>query len=234
MPNPRAASAASSRETSDAVDAIVARLADATDGQPRPEVPEVREDGRHARRDRNKYAVVDAYLALVREGNPRPSVAEVADRSGVSHRSVFRYFADKDQLARTAIERQVAFAMPLASLTVSPDAPLDERIDRFVARRLELFEAIGPVARLSRSLAAAQPVIDAELTATRTFFRSQVRHLFKRELEARPESERTHLLAALDVVASFEVSDLLRRDHDLSVEATAATWRWTLTRLLAD
>lgn len=236
MPNPRASSARARREAidaaaaPDAVDLIDARLADDTGGEPRPEV---REDGRHARRDRNKYAVVDAYLALVRDGNPRPSVAEVAERSGVSHRSVFRYFADKDELARTAIERQVAFAMPLVSLTVAADAPLAERIDKFVERRLELFEAIGPVARLSRSLAAAQPVIDEELTATRRFFRAQVRHLFRPELDARPAAERAQLLVALDVLTSFEVSDLLRRDHEFSVEETAAAWRWTLTRLLA-
>lgn len=232
MPNPRAASARrDANEVADAVDAADEQLGDDTSGEPRPEV---REDGRHARRDRNKYAVVDAYLALVREGNPRPSVAEVAERSGVSHRSVFRYFADKDELARTAIERQVAFAMPLVSLTVAPDAPLAERIEKFVERRLELFEAIGPVARLSRSLAASQPVIDAELTATRKFFRSQVRHLFRPELEACSPAERAQLLVALDVLTSFEVSDLLRRDHEFSVAETAASWRWTLTRLLAD
>lgn len=191
-----------------------------------------REDGRHARRDRNRDAVVDAYLELIRSGNPRPSVAEVAERSGVSHRSVFRYFADTDELTRTAIERQVAFAMPLVALTVSPDAPLDERIDRFVERRLELFEAIAPVARLSRSLASTRPVLDTELTSTRTFLRAQLRHLFRREIDARDEAEREVLLAALDVFASFETSDLLRRDHGLSLRRTADTWRYGLGRLL--
>jgi AcrR family transcriptional regulator len=226
MPNPRAANSV----VAAARDAVAP---DSDVGSAESARPEVREDGRHARRDRNKYAVVDAYLELVREGNPRPSVAEVADRSGVSHRSVFRYFADKDELARTAIERQVAFAMPMVPLTVKPDAPLDERIEKFVARRLQLWEALGPVARLARAMAAAQPLIDAELTETRTFFRAQVRHLFRPEIDAVPAAERSHLLAALDVMSSFEVSDLLRRDHGLSVDDTAATWRWSLTKLLA-
>ncbi len=224
MPNPRSASTTAAHEHVDA-DTVVSSDESAS--------PAAREDGRHARRDRNRYAVVDAYLELVREGNPRPSVAEVAARSGVSHRSVFRYFADKDELARTAIERQVAFATPLVSLTVRPEAPLEERIEKFVARRLELWEALGPVARLSRSMADSQPLIEAELSETRTFFRAQVRHLFRPELDALPAAERAHLLAALDVFASFEVSDLLRRDHDLSVASTAATCRWALTRLLA-
>lgn len=231
MPNPRAAnsSVVSAAREAAARGAFADGSDDATGASPQPEV---REDGRHARRDRNKYAVVDAYLELVREGNPRPSVAEVADRSGVSHRSVFRYFADKDELARTAIERQVAFAMPLVSLTVKPDAPLDERIDKFVDRRIQLWEALGPVARLARAMAAAQPLIDAELTETRAFFRAQVRHLFRPEIEALPAAQRPHLLAALDTISSFEVSDLLRRDHGLSVEDTAAAWRWSLAKLL--
>lgn len=189
-------------------------------------------DGRHARRDRNRYAVVDAYLELVREGDPRPSIAAVAERSGVSHRSVFRYFADKDELARTAIERQQAFASPLASLTVAPDAPLDERIDRFVGRRLELFTAIAPVARLSRSLAPTQTVLDDELRASRSFLRGQLRHLFRAELEAMDEPQRAAVLAALDALCSFEAVDLMRRDQGLSGAQTTATLRFAIRRLL--
>lgn len=190
------------------------------------------QDGRHARRDRNRYAVVDAYLELVREGDPRPSIAAVAERSGVSHRSVFRYFADKDELARTAIERQQAFASPLVPLTVGPGAPLDERIDRFVERRLELFAAIAPVARLSRSLAPTQAVLDEELRSSRSFLRGQLRHLFRTELEVMDESQRAIVLAALDALCSFEAVDLMRRDQGLSGAQTAAALRFAIQRLL--
>ena len=193
-----------------------------------------REDGRHARRDRNKYAVVDAYLELVREGNPRPSIAEVADRSGVSHRSVFRYFSDKDELARTAIDRQLAVAAPLVPLTVGPGAPLPERIERFVERRLELFAFVAPSARLSRSLAALQPVLAKELKTTRAFLRAQIRHLFRAELDAMEPAERTSALAALDALCSLEAVDLMRLDQELSAADTAATLRWSMARLLTN
>jgi uncharacterized protein (DUF58 family) len=72
---------------------------------------------------------------------------------------VFRYFEDRDELARTAIERQQAFAAPLLALTVGPGAPIDERISRFVELRIELFEHLAPVARLARALADVQPVL---------------------------------------------------------------------------
>lgn len=193
-----------------------------------------REDGRHARRDRNKYAVVDAYLELVREGNPRPSIADVADRSGVSHRSVFRYFSDKDELARTAIDRQLAVAAPLVPLTVGPGAPLPERIERFVERRLELFAFVAPSARLSRSLAALQPVLAKELKTTRAFLRAQIRHLFRAELDAMDPAERTSALAALDALCSLEAVDLMRLDQELSAADTAATLRWSMAKLLTN
>jgi AcrR family transcriptional regulator len=188
-------------------------------------------DGRRARRDRNKYAVVDAYLDLVRAGNPRPSIADVAEHSGVSHRSVFRYFADKDELARTAIERQHAHARPVAMLTVGPGAPLAERIEKFVARRLELFEVIAPVARLSRALVSIQPLVAAELTTTRRHLRSQIEHLFRAEIEALGD-EGADALAALDVVCSFEAVELLGHDLHRDTEATAAVLRRSIERLL--
>lgn len=204
------------------------------DDQQDDEAAAPREDGRHARRDRNKYAVVDAYLELVRDGNPRPSIAEVADRSGVSHRSVFRYFADKDELARTAIERQLAVAAPLVPLTVGPGAPLSERIERFVERRLELFAVVAPAARLSRSLAALQPVLANELKVTRAFLRSQIRHLFRAELDAMDPAERTSALAALDALCSLESVDLMRLDQELSAADTATTLRWSMAKLLTN
>jgi AcrR family transcriptional regulator len=190
------------------------------------------EDGRHARRDRNKYAVVDAYLELVRAGNSRPSVAEVAAQSGVSHRSVFRYFADKDELARTAIERQYDFVGPLSALSVEPHAPLDQRLDRFVTRRLALYDRLAPVARLSRTLMHSQPVIAAELTVTRGLLREQIVHLFGAELAQLSKAERTSALAAMDVVCSFEAVDLMRHDQGLSGARTKTALVRALGRLI--
>ena len=152
----------------------------------------------------------------------------------MSHRSVFRYFSDKDELARTAIDRQLAVAAPLVPLTVGPGAPLPERIERFVERRLELFAFVAPSARLSRSLAALQPVLAKELKTTRAFLRAQIRHLFRAELDAMDAAERTSALAALDALCSLEAVDLMRLDQELSAADTAATLRWSMTKLLTN
>ena len=77
-------------------------------------------DGRRARRDRNRETVVDAILSLYQEGNVSPSLDEIADRSGVSHRSVFRYFQDLEELYRVAIERHHAMLEPFLQFNAEP------------------------------------------------------------------------------------------------------------------
>ncbi len=189
-------------------------------------------DGRRARRDRNKIAVVDAYLDLIREGHPRPSVAEVAERSGVSHRSVFRYFADKDELARSSIERQESVVTPMLAIPIDVRSSLEDRIDLVVQHRLELFEIIAPVARLSRSLAPMQPILQAELTKARSFFRAQVKRVFAPELTSMDKARAVTTLAVVDVLCSFETAELLRADQGLSRDRTADALRDALFAIL--
>ena len=107
-------------------------------------------DGRRLRRDRNRDAVVQALLALYREGNLDPSADEIATRSGVSARSVFRYFDDVEDLANAAITHQLMDVAHLLPLTCPPDRPLAERIAAVAQQRAALYEAIFPVALVSR------------------------------------------------------------------------------------
>ena len=104
-------------------------------------------DGRRARRDRNRESVVDAILAIYHEGNVNPSLDEIAERSGVSHRSVFRYFEDLDELYQVAIDRHFAAIEPFVELDEPIADDLDGRITQYVAHRLQLYERIAPVAR---------------------------------------------------------------------------------------
>ncbi|MGE5211966.1 MAG: TetR/AcrR family transcriptional regulator, partial [Acidobacteriota bacterium] len=96
-------------------------------------------DGRTLRRTRNRTAVIDALLEIIREGNLRPGASEIADRAGVSHRSIFRYFDDLDDLARTAIDHAFEQAGPMADIPDIGSGPLDERIATYVDARLALF-----------------------------------------------------------------------------------------------
>lgn len=188
-------------------------------------------DGRRLRRDRNRDAVVQALLALYNEGNLDPSTEEIAARSGVSARSLFRYFDDVDDLCSAAIAQQQENVRHLLLLSATVDQPLAERVDALVRQRRELFEAIESAATVSRLRAPFQLVVADRLTEGRAFLRQQLRTLFAAELDPMPTAVASARLAAADVVSSFESWRLLRDDQRLSIEAASSAISESLTAL---
>ena len=116
-------------------------------------------DGRRARRHRNTDAVLDAVHELFVEGHLLPTVEDVARRSGVSLRSVYRYFPDRDQLLVAALGRRLQVAEQLFDLADLGEGALEDRIDRFVDHRLRLYDKIAPTARAALSTAGGAPGI---------------------------------------------------------------------------
>jgi hypothetical protein len=116
--------------------------------------------------------------------------------------------------------------------TVDPSLPFDQRVDELVAARLELFAAMGTVARVARSVAAQQPVVAGELARIRGVLREQVAAVFATELAGRTPAERSRSLAAADVLASWESVDLMTRDQGLDRAAAGAAVAQGLRALL--
>lgn len=108
-----------------------------------------RVDGRTARGERTRAAVVDALLALQEEGDLEPTAQRVAARAGVALRTVFGHCCDMETLWAQAGEREVAKMAALADVP-SGDLPLDERVERFCASRARVLEADLPVLRAAR------------------------------------------------------------------------------------
>jgi AcrR family transcriptional regulator len=180
-------------------------------------------DGRQLRRERNREAVVEALLDLYGEGNLKPGTEEIAARSGLSPRSLFRYFDDVDDLIGTAIARQRERAIPLVPIDAPPDAPLAVKVAALVDQRFRLFGAVGNAAAVSRLRSPFQPLLAAELARNRAFLRSQMEALFAVELAAMGQEAASRSLAVADVLASFESRHLLCDDQGLdAAEARAA------------
>ncbi|MEO6197314.1 MAG: TetR/AcrR family transcriptional regulator [Dehalococcoidia bacterium] len=197
-----------------------------------PERVEESTDGRRAWRERNRTAVVDALLDLYQDGIVNPSADEIAACSGVSRRSVFRYFDDLDELCRVAIARQtdrISHLFPIAALG---EGGLEERIDALVRQRVRLFDAIAPVARVARMRAPIQPVIAQQLRADGALLRRQLERQFERELANFDEHKRSIVVSAADVLTSFEAYELLVNRQGKSPEEAAAVMRVGLTVLL--
>lgn len=174
-----------------------------------------RPDGRTARRDRNRLAVLDAMIELFSE-DVDPGPEAVAERSGVSPRSVYRYFEDRDELLRAAIDRQLELTYPLQLIHQIGRGSLEERIDRFVNARLRLYEAVASSARTARVRGRVNPTVAEMVSLTHRGLREQVVLQFAPELELLDARDQRSVLSTVDALTQFETLDLYRIVQGLS------------------
>ena len=176
----------------------------------------LRIDGRTARRDRNRTAVLDAVIDLFAEGNLTPGVHDVADRSGVSLRSVYRYFDDVDDLIAAAIDRRIEAAAPLFATPDDAGASTEDRIRLFCERRVALFLEIRSVYRASVIRSADQSRLRIRVRRSREALDQQTATTFAGELDALPEAERVVVCEMLDALSQFDTIERLldERGHD--------------------
>ena len=179
-------------------------------------------DGRLARRDRNRAAVLDAMIALFSEGDLDPTPERVARRAGISPRSVYRYFDDREALLRAAIGHQLDGVWHLYLLHRIGEGPLDARLAEFVGQRVRLYEVVGAAARATRLRAVTDEILREQLELTRRALREQVEKQFAPELDAMPARTRRARVAALDAVCEFEALDHYRRHRGFSTTETEA------------
>lgn len=189
-------------------------------------------DGRSARRGRNINAVLDVVIELFTEGELFPTVELVSRRSGLSVRSIYRYFADPAQLHDAAIKRHRKQSEPLAHLPSIGQGPLKRRVEDFVAMRLRLHGAVGAAYRATVYNAGGHPRLRDELARNRNDLRAQFERQFDRELSSLKGVERDAVLSAGDVLTQLDSIDLLRRHRRLSVAETSHALRTGLLRLL--
>lgn len=175
-------------------------------------------DGRRAWRERNRLAVVDALLDFYAEGNLRPGAEEVAKRSGVSRRSFFRYFADRDDLDQAAFARHLERVREFVELPRIGEGPLNARIDAIVAQRMRLFTRIRGAARVARIRAPFYAVLSEALQQNLRQLGRQVERQFEPELAAMQPGERPEALAVADTLCAFETYDFL---HARGLDDTA-------------
>jgi AcrR family transcriptional regulator len=184
--------------------------------------PQAREaatlDGRVLRGQRNRQAIVDALLSLYREGTSDPTAAQIAERAGVSTRSVFAHFEDREALVE-AVSAEMA---PVLHRLVDPEPPspvLGDRIMWLAGLRAEYFEAAQPVIKAALRYVDEQPAIAERMYQDGLVLREQVERVFAPELAPRCGADGRCLLEALDVTFSYEVWRRMRTSHRMGVTA---------------
>ena len=190
-------------------------------------------DGRTVRAERTRGALVEALLALLDEGRLRPTAAEIAERAGVSERSVFQHFPDREALLEAVAREQYERVMPTIR-PVDASESLAERIDAFVAQRCMLYERAAGVRRAALLMEPESAVVAGWLTTVRRAGAAEVERIFLRELEATPADDREPLRAALVAAGAWGTFEALRFHQGLSVSRTRGAMRTMVGRLLGE
>lgn len=165
-------------------------------------------DGRTARAQRTRDAIVGACVALVDAGDYRPTAPRIAEEAGVSVRSVFQHFDDLETLFAMVADRAMSSLAGLV-LPIDPDLSFGERVDVFVLQRSRLLEAVTPIRRAAAVHSPSSPGIQARVAAGHQLLRTEVEAVFGRELAAdtRPWPL---VLGMLDVAVSWTSWEQLR------------------------
>jgi TetR/AcrR family transcriptional regulator of autoinduction and epiphytic fitness len=188
-------------------------------------------DGRTVRAERTRQALVEALLGLLDEGEPRPTAAEIAARAGVSERSVFQHFPDREALLEAVAREQYKRVVPTL-VPVDASLPLAERIEQFSAQRARLYEQIGGVRRAGLLIEHESTSVAGWLRTARQQKAADVERVFLRELDALPADEREPVRAALVMVCSWSAWDSWRTHQRLSVARSRAALQAALRALL--
>ena len=188
-------------------------------------------DGRRARRERGRVAVIDAMLELLQEGKVPPAVELIAERSGVSVASIFRYFQGIDDLQFQTFQRFRERFEPLVRTTV--DGDLATRTDAFVQSRLYLYEQAGAIMAVGRLRALEhQPLVEAS-AQMRGVLADQVRSTFAHETDGSTPGRSADLVAVIDALTSLESWDVMRKTHARSRPQIARAWAQGIRALVS-
>jgi len=191
-------------------------------------------DGRTARRNRNKDAVLDALIELSNELDGEPTIDAIAERAGVSYRSVYRYFDDRTDLMLSAIRRVMGEVWRIFDVEDLGEGSLDTRISRLVEVRLAAYRKLASLSRVAVRARADEPAVAEGYDRVREHLRAQLRAQFATELAVFPARERPLVLVALDSMFQFEALDYLAHHESMNDSEMAQVLTRHLRVHLAD
>lgn len=187
-------------------------------------------DGRTARANRTRAAIVDACISLVDGGDFRPTAPRIAEEAGVSVRSVFQHYDDLESLFSAVAERAVE-RVSLLLVRVDPELDFDAKLEQFVRQRSQLFEAVSPIRRAAAIQEPLSDTIGRWLDLAAEYLRAEVIHTFGSDFDPADESAEVRL-HAVDSALGWANWDALRQRSKLDVATAASTVRFTVGQLL--
>ncbi|HEX5205890.1 TetR/AcrR family transcriptional regulator [Paractinoplanes rhizophilus] len=185
-----------------------------------------RVDGRTARSERTRNAIVDAHQQLIREGDLRPTAEKIAKQAGVSLRALWSHFADMEALFAASGER-VLELRDASHRPISPTLPLAERIEAYAKQRARMLEQIAPNAKAAATKEPFSETLQRYRRLHVTRVRDELAVLFAAEIDGDEE-----LLNALTAVSMWPTWSTWREPMNMSVAASRAALARTINALL--
>lgn len=195
-------------------------------------LPEPPIDGRRARRERSRVAVIDAVFTLVRNGKVPPIAEDVAEQAGVSVSSIFRNFDGLDDMQRQAFDVFRERYAHLFDPVVDSAAPRAERVAKHVRARLDLLTVAGPMMQIARQRALDYQPIAEGVGRGRSQLSDQARAHFASEAAQLSPAGAANLLAVIDAMTSPEAYEVLQAAHGRSDRQISRSWNCSLTAIL--
>ncbi len=189
-------------------------------------------DGRAARSHRTRRAILDAMRALHVEGDLRPTVPRIAARAGVSLRTVWQQFADREALLIEAVRRDREIQRSLVT-RIDPGQPLAARVEAFVAQRARVLEEMTPTWRAARVHQPFSDQLQRDRKRRNAGARAEVEQVFAPELARLGVQQRDQLANALHATSLWSFWESLRTDLELSPLSARETLKSTFAALLA-
>ncbi|GGL20617.1 TetR/AcrR family transcriptional regulator [Mangrovihabitans endophyticus] len=190
--------------------------------------PSTRVDGRTARSERTRNAIVDAHVHLITSGDLKPTADRIAKQAGISLRALWSHFADMEALFSASGERILAMRDE-AHEPVPDDLPLPERIEAFCRQRARMLEELAPAARAAALKEPFSPALQRYRKAHMRRVRDELCALFPAEI-----GDDEPRLAALTAASMFSTWETMRTVMDLDTDAAREALTRAVTALLAE
>ncbi len=174
-------------------------------------------DGRRQRAFKNKRKVAETALDITLETGEAPAVDAIVERSGISRRTVFRLFNNKDELfadiANLMLQRvQKRFPFPAPD----PGRSLEDTVRLSLDLRIQINEYIRPLRKIVGEKKRTNSRRRDRQNKTRQFEQQLIHDLFAPYLHDHPDRELLERLLLLN--GSWKVWAVLRDDYGLSIE----------------
>jgi AcrR family transcriptional regulator len=175
---------------------------------------------------------LDAFIDLVLEGHLPPTAEQVAERAGISKATFFRYFESLNAMRYDAGARMLE-RFPLLHVADPGQGPLRERIERFVALRVELWEKVHLLAQLQRTMVLQDPGAARMVDRVREMMVEQVHEHFAPELRERSAAQRDDAAMLIAMITSVESWEQFRNTYGRSPLQTRRAWTRAIESLLS-